>query len=392
MRIRHQFIERNTGDVRDESLLGDGAVNLLYSVAWEKAPSLFRALTGSRASDLLALLCFDNPLDKLSRIIPADSSLDVSECVEPPHFYNTKRKIFQRQIRYWECRPMSPLRGEVVSPADSRVIVGSFRETSALFLKEKFFSFEELVGRDRQCWISAFEDGDFAVFRLTPDKYHYNHTPVSGEVIDVYEISGAYHSCNPGATVRVVTPLSKNRRIVTVMDTDVPNGSGVGLVAMIEVVALMIGDIVQVYSEHAYDDPTPVTKGMFLKKGLPKSLYRPGSSTDVLLFQKGRIRFAEDLVRNLVRSGIRSRYSAGFGRTLVETELQVRSPIAAAVDTCKSCRERRSICLKGSEPMCACFEDASHQAVSPPGTETGKWESDNCMKWSAQSRRNECLG
>ncbi len=331
MQMRHQFIERTTGKVRDEPLLGDRAVNLLYSLTWEKAPILFRALTGSCASGLLALLCFDNPLDKLYSRPCLNGTVDLSECVQPAHFYDTRRKVFQRQIRYWECRPMSSARNEVVSPADSRVIVGSFGETSALFLKEKFFSFEEILGTDKRRWIAAFKAGDFAVFRLTPDKYHYNHTPVAGRVIDTYEIPGTHHSCNPGAVVKAVTPLSKNRRFVTIMDTDVPDGTGVGLVAMIEVVALMIGDVVQVYSENGYEDPTPVTIGMFLNKGVPKSLYRPGSSTDVLLFQKGRIHFAEDLVHNLRRPGIQSRYSVGFGHSLVETDLIVRSPIAVAV-------------------------------------------------------------
>lgn len=330
--MRHQFIDRESCAVREESLIGDRVVNLLYSTVLEKSPVLFRALTGSRASEVLARIYFDSPLDSLCRQSPVGDSIDFSECVEPEHYYDSRRKVFERQIRYGECRPMSPVLNEVVSPADSRVITGSLAKASALFLKEKFFCFEELLGEDKQCWISAFESGDFAVFRLTPDKYHYNHTPVAGRVIDFYNVSGAYHSCNPGAVVKAVTPLSKNRRVVTVMDTDVPNGTGVGLVAMIEIVALMIGDIVQVYSEEGYEDPIPVSKGMFMKKGVPKSLYRPGSSTDVLLFQKNRIRFAEDLVRNQLRAGIHSRFSAGFGRPLVETELKVRSPIARDAD------------------------------------------------------------
>ncbi len=130
----------------------------------------------------------------------------------------------------------------------------------------------------------------------------------------------------------MVTPYSKNKRTVTVIDTDVPGGTGVGLVAMVEVVALMIGDIVQCYSDERYDDPrNRSTTGMFLRKGQPKSLYRPGSSTDVLLFQRGRIRFAEDLLANQVRQGMcSSRFSRGFRRALVETDLQVRSPVATA--------------------------------------------------------------
>ena len=97
----------------------------------------------------------------------------------------------------------------------------------------------------------------------------------------------------------LVTPYSKNARVVTVIDSDVPGGSQVGLVAMIEVVALMIGKVRQQYSEHEYKEPRPVEIGMFLEKGCPKSLYEPGSSTDILLFQPDRIRFDAQLVLNM---------------------------------------------------------------------------------------------
>jgi phosphatidylserine decarboxylase len=62
--------------------------------------------------------------------------------------------------------------------------------------------------------------------------------------------------------------------------------------------------------------------------GAPKALFRPGSSTVVLLFQVGRIRFAEDLVRNQHRSEVRSRYTKAFGQALVETDVTVRSLLA----------------------------------------------------------------
>jgi hypothetical protein len=72
---------------------------------------------------------------------------------------------------------------------------------------------------------------------------------------------------------------------------------------MIEIVALMIGHIDQCYSAVAYDDPRPIQVGMMIEKGRPKSLYRPGSSTDVLLFEPCRVAFCEDLVRNRFRPG-----------------------------------------------------------------------------------------
>lgn len=95
-------------------------------------------------------------------------------------------------------------------------------------------------------------------------------------VRDFYEIEGAFHSCNPAAVISEVTPFfSRNRRAVTVIDTDVPGGSGCGLVAMVDVAALMIGQIVQAYAGSGYEPCEPMRPGLFLRKGQPKSLYRP---------------------------------------------------------------------------------------------------------------------
>ena len=89
----------------------------------------------------------------------------------------------------------------------------------------------------------------------------------------------------------------------------------------------MIGDIAQCYSLTQYDDPIAIEPGMFVERGCPKSLFRPGSSTTVLLFQEHRVQFSQDLICNLHRKDIESRYSEGFGRPLVETDVQVRSTI-----------------------------------------------------------------
>lgn len=328
--MQHQYIERHSGRVVTERLFGDRMVKLLYHGVRENSTGLFRLLTSSWSSHILGMVNFDRPVFARKRFLD-DCGIDLAECLDPPDRLDTPRKIFERKIRFQECRPMPEADDAVVSPADARIVVGSFHETSLLFLKEKFFAFEELLGHDKKQWQEAFSGGDFTVFRLTPDKYHYNHTPVAGKVVDCYAIDGDYHSCNPAAVVCVATPYSKNKRVVTVIDTDVPGGTGAGLVAMIEVVALMIGDIVQAYSRQGYDAPQALETGMFLEKGQPKSLYRPGSSTDILIFQQGRVDFSEDLVGNMHRSGVSSRFTHGFGRPLVETDVQVRSQIATAV-------------------------------------------------------------
>ncbi len=312
-----------------ERFWGDRTIRLLYSSVREKAPVLFRMLISPRASRLMSYLACNLPLGKAIsgfRTFVKSTGIDVEECVEP-QLFRTYRDLFERKIRYWECRPMSDDPEIVLSPADARVLVGKFDDNSCLFLKEKFFDFRELLGNDKDCWQSALAGGDYAIFRLTPEKYHYNHTPVAGIVKDIYRVNGANHSCNPSAQLAVATPLSKNERIVTIIDTDVDGGSRTGLVAMIEITAMMIGQIVQCYSAEKYESPQPVETGMFLNRGCPKSLYRPGSSTDVLIFQKHRVRFDPDFLSNMQLATCPSRFSAGLGRPVVETDVQVRSGI-----------------------------------------------------------------
>ncbi len=332
----HQYIERNTSEVRNEKIFGDRIVNFIYSDAKENIEVLYNAAISARMSALLGHINFTLPFGNLltgSKRLMKELGINFAECVDAGSNLNNARKIFERKIKYWECRPMSQDHGVVVSPADANMLVGSFLDSSRIFLKNKFFSYEEMFASnekhdDKNKWLDEFKNGDFAIFRLTPEKYHYNHAPVSGRVLDIYEISGAYHSCNPTAIIHAVTPLSKNKRVVTIIDTDVEGGTCIGLVAMIEVVALMIGDIVQCYSENQYAAPQDVIAGMFLSKGQPKSLYRPGSSTDVIVFQKNKIKFCDDIINNMYRMDARSRFSQGFGRPLVETSVTVRSTIA----------------------------------------------------------------
>ncbi len=327
----HEYIVRETGEIARERLVGDRTVRALYSPKLENAAWVSKLASSRTVSELLGYLNYDNRLSSrasgMKRFLKK-SGIDLSELVDEPSSLNTARQMFERKSRDWQCRPLPEVRPCGVGPGDSRVAVGSMWRTSKLLIKEKFFAFPELLGGPGNRWTKEFKEGVYAVFRLTPEKYHYTHVPVQGVVADFYAVDGRYHSCNPNATLKLITPASKNKRVVTIIDTDCGGGSGVGLVAMIEVVALMIGRIDQRYSEREYLDPRPIEQGMMLRLGAPKALFRPGSSTIVLLFQPGRVRFADDLVRNQQRSEVRSRYSRAFGQVLVETDVAVRSLLA----------------------------------------------------------------
>lgn len=327
--VPHQYIDRNSLQVITEKPIGDRSIQFLYHTLRENTPAMFRALTSGRMSSLLGFFHYDmlGKTKKNGRDLFDRFGADWQECVESLSFYDSHRKFFERQIRYWETRPMNRGPSTIVSPADSRLLIGSFTETSSLFIKDKFFDLEELLGPDSS-WHPRFHGGDFAVFRLTPDKYHYNHVPVNGRIVAIYNVDGRYHSCNPSALIATASLYSKNRRVVTIIDTDVEGGTAIGLVAMVEIVALMIGDIVQAYSKERYDNPQDVRPGQMVIRGCPKSLFRPGSSTDVLIFEPGRIAFSEDLVKNSQRRDVQSRFTNSFNRPLVETDVPVRSSIA----------------------------------------------------------------
>lgn len=328
--MRHQYVERSSGRICTERLYGDRILRSVCPPQAEDGAWLYRALTSRRMTDFLAAVNFDTVLGaRLAGSLRFMRALgiDRSECLDDPETLDTPRKVFERKIRYWETRPLPDDSATVVSPCDARLLVGSLDTVKALNLKGKLFDLDELLGNGPDA--RRFIDGDFAIFRLTPEKYHYNHSPVSGIVRDIFTLDGRYAPCNPECVIRLAGPFSKNRRVVTIIDTDCPGGTGVGYVAMVEVVALMIGDIVQAYSTVGYACPRSVVPGLFLRRGQPKSLFRPGSSTVVLLFEKDRIMFPADILRNL-SCRADSRFSAGFGRPLVETEVRVRSGIAEA--------------------------------------------------------------
>lgn len=316
-----------------EKIFHDSLVNAIYSDVREKAGFAFKLITSPRLSALIAFTVYDFPCGKLftgAHSFANKIGIDIGECLEP-ELLKTPRQMFERRIKYWETRRMPEDASMIVSPADSRMLIGTVGKGPGIFIKEKFFSYEEMFGMNKPQWIYRFAGGNYAVFRLTPEKYHWNHFPVSGRVVDYYEIEGSCHSCNPSAVIAEITPYSKNRRTVTVIDTDVKGGTNAGHVAMFEVAALMIGGIEQRYSEHRYDNPSEIKPGMFIKKGAPKSVYRPGSSVDILIFEKDRIRFSDDIIHNMKRTDVQSRFSSGFGESIVETEVMLRSEIGRAL-------------------------------------------------------------
>ena len=249
------------------------------------------------------------------------------------------QKIFERKILYWDCRPMPNDPGTIVSPADSRVILGSLSDMSSLFIKGKFFEFDELIGRDKKSWLAAFREWGFC--RFPPDTgkvplQPYTRGGEGGRFLQhprgLSFLQSLTRSCR---WLRHTRKTSESSPFLTPMFLGERN---IGLVAMIEVVALMIGGIVQCVQQEVL----PMTRSpsgavCFVEKGRPKSLFRPGSSTVVLLFERDKVRFADDILANMSAFGVDSLFSKGFGQPMVETDIKVRSLLGSVRKS--KCRE-----------------------------------------------------
>ncbi len=146
--MKHQYIERNTRQVNTENLYGNQAIQFLYSDIREQSPWLFRRMTSARVSRFLGYINYNGILaDRMKDHLNLQSILNINgdECVDPPEKLDSLRKIFERKICYWQCRPMPNDPLAIIAPADSRMLCGSFAETSSIFIKAKFFDYEEMI-------------------------------------------------------------------------------------------------------------------------------------------------------------------------------------------------------------------------------------------------------
>jgi len=119
------------------------------------------------------------------------------------------------------------------------------------------------------------------ISRLCPVDYHRFHFPVSGTPGEPRLINGWLYSVSPVALRRNIRYLVENKRVVTLIES-----AAFGTVAMIEVGATNVGTIRQGF-----------VPGRAVAKGEEKGLFAFGGSCVITLFQRGRIRFDEDLVR-----------------------------------------------------------------------------------------------
>ena len=137
---QHHYIERDTGQVCSERPIGDWIVNYLYSKKREEVPFVYQLLGSQWFSGFLGWVNYDFPLGQsipgIRRFLK-NCAINLNECLDKPETLDSARKVFERRIRYWQWRPMSEDPSAVVAPSDSRLLIGSFKDTSDTFSEGK---------------------------------------------------------------------------------------------------------------------------------------------------------------------------------------------------------------------------------------------------------------
>jgi len=214
-------------------------------------------------------------------------NVDVSEFAKSTFDFKTFNEFFFRALKP-EARPIAAGERVAVLPADGRHLAfPNVDAAEGFYVKGAKFSLDELLGEKdgpdgaaARAQAARFAGGAMLISRLCPSDYHRFHFPVAGMPGEPRLVNGWLYSVSPIALRRNIRYLVENKRMITVFESPV-----FGAVAMIEVGATNVGSIRQSF-----------VPGRAVLKGEEKGLFAFGGSCVITLFERGRIKFEDDLV------------------------------------------------------------------------------------------------
>jgi len=272
------FINRYTGTVETEPVPGEGWLRWLYETRTGTAAlhtlvkrSMLSRWYGSKLS---------RPASR-SKIAPfiEQYGLDPSEFSVPAASYLSFNHFFHRALAEG-VRPVNPDPRALVFPADGRHLAfANVDKVNGFFVKGDKFTIVELLANGKAA--ASFEGGSMVISRLCPTDYHRFHFACAGVAGLPKPIAGPLFSVNPIALRQNVRYLVQNKRVVTMLKSN-----EFGKVAIIEIGATMVGGIVQTYEPGA------------VAKGGEKGYFKFGGSCVITLFERGRVVFAGDVLKN----------------------------------------------------------------------------------------------
>ncbi|KAL8885995.1 MAG: hypothetical protein Q9215_006234 [Flavoplaca cf. flavocitrina] len=187
--------------------------------------------------------------------------------------------------------------------ADSRLVTyDSVSQSRTIWIKGKHFTIENLIQDKRAAQV--FLDGSVASFRLSPQDYHRYHSPIEGIVVGFGNIGGDYYNVDPFALRSSVDILTKNHRQWVSFET-----KEFGQVLFAAIGATNVGTVKYVFFRTGpmccrWNFITSACRihekwqqsGAEIRKGEEVGIFQFGGSSIIIVFEKGRIAFDDDLL------------------------------------------------------------------------------------------------
>ncbi|MCK4934330.1 MAG: phosphatidylserine decarboxylase [Simkaniaceae bacterium] len=272
------FINRETKQVETEKVYGQYLLEVFYGkgfvskiISWTALPLL------TRFSFLSKIYGFFQKTKKSQKKIAPfirDFKVDTSE-FETQQF-DSFNDFFTRKLKK-TARPID--KSSLVLPADGRYLAySSLKPEDKVAIKGQSFTLESLL----QCKSLAkkYAGSSLLIARLCPVDYHRFHFPADCTPSRPTLIKGQYNSVNPIALAKNLSYLSQNKRIYTTLLT-----KNAGDILYMEIGATNVSSIQQTFAPNK-----PYLAGE------EKGYFEFGGSCLVLLFEKGRVEFASDLL------------------------------------------------------------------------------------------------
>ena len=271
------YYNRYTSEVETEQVYGESFLKWAYGNplgkvalhAFVKRP-FFSKWYGRRMDDA----------ETKKKVAPfiADYDMNEDDFLDSADSYKTFNEFFYRKLKP-EARPIHD--AEIVFPADGRHLgFENAEEVEGVFIKGQQWDLRALIADDEI--YERFKGGSLVLSRLCPVDYHRFHFPAAGKAGETTMINGPLFSVSPIALKQNLSYMWQNKRTRTVLET--PSH---GDVLIMEIGATCVGSIHQTYDQ---------TESV--EKGAEKGYFAFGGSSTITIFQKGKVKLAEDLLEN----------------------------------------------------------------------------------------------
>ena len=277
-----QYFNRYTQRVETEEVYGDSFLRFTY------AHPLGRLTLHALVKRGLFSRWYGWRMDRArsrAKVAPfiAHYGVNTAEFADAPESYRTFNEFFFRKMMP-EARPVNADENTAVFPADGRHL--GFQDVSkmdGIFVKGAVFDLRSLL--QNEALAARFREGTMVLSRLCPVDYHRFHFPVAGVAGAPRLINGPLYSVNPIALRQNIRIFTENKRAVTAIESE-----RFGTVLMFEVGATCVGSWDYTF-----------TPGARVEKGAEKGFFKFGGSSTITLFERGRVRLAEDLLEQSAR-------------------------------------------------------------------------------------------